>query len=77
MSLTQTTGYQNINVTQTVLGEYSSTISSESLIIGCYAPIVTLIPDQSSPLEYRRCEEFSINSIIQLNCTNSFSIIPK
>jgi hypothetical protein len=45
-------------------------------IIGCYSPIITLIPGGSSlpfPIQYRRSQDFSISSMIQLNCDISLS----
>jgi hypothetical protein len=47
-------------------------------LIGCFSPIITLIPSTSSlpsPIQYRRNEDIFISSNIQLNCNNSFSTI--
>jgi len=46
--------------------------------LGCFSPIATLIPSTSSlssPIQYRRNEDFFISSSIQLNCKNSLSTI--
>lgn len=40
-------------------------------LLGCYAPRVTLIPEQS---KLRRNQDISIVSIIELNCQNSLAI---
>ncbi|CAF3781553.1 unnamed protein product [Rotaria sp. Silwood1] len=48
--------------------------------LGCFSPIITLSPSNSSltsPLQYRQSEDFSISSYIQLNCNSSLSIITK
>ncbi|CAF1293793.1 unnamed protein product, partial [Adineta steineri] len=48
--------------------------------LGCYAPTVTLIPAQStlsSPMSYRRSQDFSISSMIQFNCNGSLSTTKK
>ncbi|CAF1035223.1 unnamed protein product [Adineta ricciae] len=42
----------------------------------CFSPIITLIPSTSSlssPLQYRRSQDFSISSYLQLNCSLSLS----
>ncbi|CAF0834260.1 unnamed protein product [Adineta steineri] len=47
---------------------------------GCYAPTITLIPGQSSlssPMSYRRSQDFSISSMIQFNCNGSLSTTKK
>lgn len=49
-------------------------------ILDCFAPSVKLIPSQSSlqsRIQYRKSQEFSISSIIMLNCSNSSSITTK
>jgi hypothetical protein len=55
-------------------------ILSILFIIGCYPPIITLIPGGSSlvsPLQYRRSQDFTISSMIQLNCDISLSTTTK
>ncbi|CAF1548236.1 unnamed protein product [Adineta ricciae] len=45
-------------------------------LIYCFSPIITLIPSTSSlslPLQYRRSQDFSISSSLQLNCSLSLS----
>ena len=47
-------------------------------VIVCYSPVITLIPGPSNlttPLEYRRSQDISIDSMIQLNCDISLSTI--
>ena len=47
-------------------------------MIVCYSPVITLVPELSNlstPLEYRRSQDISINSMIQLNCDVSLSTI--
>ena len=44
--------------------------------IGCSAPTITLIPSASSlssPLQYRRSQDFSISSTIEFHCSGSLS----
>ncbi|CAF4104041.1 unnamed protein product, partial [Adineta steineri] len=46
----------------------------------CYSPTITLIPGQSSlssPMSYRRSQDFSISSMIQFNCDGSLSTTTK
>ncbi len=46
------------------------------MILACFQPTVTLIPGTSSlssPIQYLRSQDFSIVSIIELNCNNSLS----
>jgi len=49
-----------------------------SKFLECYSPIITLIPGTSSslssPVSFRRSQDFSIISIIDLNCNESISI---
>jgi hypothetical protein len=48
------------------------------VIIACFSPTVTLIPGistLSSPIQFRRSQDFYIVSIIQLNCNDSLSTI--
>ncbi|CAF1691668.1 unnamed protein product, partial [Adineta ricciae] len=43
----------------------------------CFPPTVTLIPSSSSissPIQFRRAHDFTIASLIQLNCNNSIVI---
>ena len=43
----------------------------------CFPPLLTLIPsgsNLSSPLQFRRNEEFSVSSTIELNCNNSLAL---
>lgn len=45
-------------------------------LTGCFPPTITLLPSPSSlssPLEFRRDQEFYIRSDIQFNCNNSLS----
>jgi hypothetical protein len=45
-------------------------------IIGCYPPGITLIPGGSSltsPIQYRRSQDFTISSMIELNCDISLA----
>ncbi len=44
--------------------------------LGCFPPIITLIPSTSSlssPLQFRRSQDFSISSYLQLDCNSSLS----
>ncbi len=46
-------------------------------MLGCISPTITLIPSTSSlssPLQFRRNQDFFISSNIQVNCNNSFAI---
>ncbi len=48
------------------------------VIVACFSPTVTLIPGVStlsSPIQFRRSQDFYIVSIIELNCNDSLSII--
>ncbi len=48
--------------------------------LGCFPPIITLIPSTSSlssPLQFRRSQDFYISSYLQLNCNNSLATITK
>ncbi len=48
------------------------------LLLACFPPTVTLIPGAStlsSPIQFRRSQDFYIVSIIALNCNDSLSII--
>ena len=54
-----------------------SSVNIFFFIIACYSPAIILIPGQSSlafPLQYRRSQDFSISSTIDLNCDISLSI---
>jgi hypothetical protein len=47
-------------------------------MIACFPPTITVIPGESSltsPIEYRRNQDFYICSIIQFNCDGSLSTI--
>jgi hypothetical protein len=47
-------------------------------VIGCFSPVIILIPSTnslSSPIQFRRNEDFYISSNIQLNCQSSLSTI--
>jgi hypothetical protein len=49
-------------------------------LLDCYAPSVILIPGGStfsSPLQFRRSQDFSIISIIELNCNGSLTTSSK
>jgi hypothetical protein len=42
--------------------------------LGCFPPVITLIPSTSSfssPLQFRRNQDFYISSYLELNCNNS------
>ena len=46
--------------------------------LACFAPKIILIPtvsNLSSPIQFRRDEEFSISSAVELNCNSSVDII--
>ena len=46
------------------------------LLLACRSPVITLIPGQStlvSPTQYRRSQDFSISSLIELACDISLS----
>ncbi|CAF3754605.1 unnamed protein product [Adineta steineri] len=48
--------------------------------LACYSPTITLIPGQSSlssPMSYRRSQDFYISSMIQFNCDGSLSTTTK
>lgn len=48
--------------------------------LGCFTPIITLIPSNSSlasPLSFRRSQDLFISSYLQLNCKSSLSTITK
>jgi len=48
--------------------------------LGCFSPVITLIPSTSSlssPLQFRRNQDFYLSSYLQLNCNNSLSTITK
>jgi hypothetical protein len=48
--------------------------------LDCFSPIITLIPSTSSfssPLQFRRNQDFFISSYLQLNCNKSLSTITK
>ncbi|CAF3980133.1 unnamed protein product [Rotaria sp. Silwood2] len=71
---------EEISSTQQQSSIITISTTSESLITNesCFSPTVTLIPGKSSltsPLQYRRSQDFSIISIIQLNCQGSLSTI--
>ncbi|CAF1525374.1 unnamed protein product, partial [Adineta steineri] len=60
----------------------TSITSSQTLNINetCYSPTVTLIPGQSSissPMSYRRSQDFFISSMIEFNCDGSLSTTKK
>jgi hypothetical protein len=47
-------------------------------LIGCFSPVIILIPSTSSlssPIQFRRDQDFYISSYIQLNCNISLSTI--
>jgi hypothetical protein len=51
-----------------------------SFNLGCFPPIITLIPSTSSltsPLQFQRSQDFFISSSLQLNCNSSLSTITK
>ena len=45
------------------------------VLLECFAPKVILIPSTSSPLQFRRNQDFYISSSIDLNCNISLSTI--
>jgi hypothetical protein len=50
------------------------------LIVDCFAPIIILIPGGStlsSPMQFRRNQDFYISSYIQLKCNNSLATTTK
>lgn len=50
---------------------------STTIVPACRSPTITLVPGPSTlsvPLQFRRSDDFSIVSIIELNCKNSSSI---
>ncbi|CAF1271865.1 unnamed protein product, partial [Adineta ricciae] len=54
-----------------------STTTTMTANAGCFPPTVTLIPSSSSissPIQFRRAHDFTIASLIQLNCNNSIVI---
>ncbi|CAF1019455.1 unnamed protein product [Adineta ricciae] len=54
-----------------------STTTTMTAKAGCFPPTVTLIPSSSSissPIQFRRVQDFTIVSVIQLNCNDSLSI---
>jgi hypothetical protein len=56
------------------------TTSKMSIILACLPPKITLIPGTSSltsPIQFRRNQDFYISSNIEFNCNNSFSLITK
>jgi hypothetical protein len=45
------------------------------LVLACFSPRITLIPGTSSltsPIQFRRIQDFYISSNIEFNCNNSF-----
>ena len=51
-------------------------ISLKFLIVACFSPIITLIPSKSSlssPIQFRRNQDFYISSNIELFCNGSLS----
>ena len=47
------------------------------LSLSCFPPVITLIPSAallSSPIQFRRNQDFYISSNIQFNCNNSLTI---
>ncbi|CAF1190677.1 unnamed protein product, partial [Adineta steineri] len=66
----------------TIVSSTASITTSQRLDINetCYSPTITLIPGQSSlssPITYRRSQDFSITSMIQFNCDGSLSTTTK
>ncbi|CAF1390512.1 unnamed protein product, partial [Adineta ricciae] len=52
--------------------------TQQSIILTCYPPAITLIPSGSSltsPLQFRKNQDFSIDSMIQFRCNGSLSTI--
>ncbi|CAF1566718.1 unnamed protein product, partial [Adineta ricciae] len=52
--------------------------TQQSIILTCYPPAITLIPGGSSltsPLQFRKNQDFSINSMIKFRCNGSLSTI--
>jgi hypothetical protein len=50
----------------------------KTFLIGCFPPVITLIPSASSfsaPIQFHRNQDFYISSNIQLNCNTSLSTI--
>ncbi|CAF4160578.1 unnamed protein product, partial [Adineta steineri] len=52
------------------------TTTNRTIFKACLPPTVTLIPD-TSPIEFRRSQNFYISSIIQFNCNSSLSMTTK
>ncbi|CAF4383268.1 unnamed protein product, partial [Adineta steineri] len=66
----------------TIMSNTASIITSQRLNINeiCYSPTITLIPGQSSlssPMSYRRSQDFYISSMIEFNCDGSLSTTKK
>jgi hypothetical protein len=48
------------------------------IILACFSPTITLIPGTSSltsPIQFRRIQDFYISSNIEFHCNNSFYLI--
>ncbi|CAF4131603.1 unnamed protein product, partial [Adineta steineri] len=82
-SCDETTSTVDPTTTQTQKEQITSTeqiTTSKTLITNqtCFSPKITLIPSTStlsSPIQFRRSQDFYIVSLIELNCNNSISII--
>lgn len=49
----------------------------DSFRLACQAPLITLIPSTStlsSPIQFRRSQDFYISSMIQINCNQSLAM---
>ncbi|UJR06650.1 hypothetical protein I4U23_010936 [Adineta vaga] len=69
---------QTISTTEQISTEQITTITTLSTNHSCSAPIITLIPGapaQLSPIQFRRSQDFTIVSLIELNCNISLSMI--
>ncbi|CAF4063852.1 unnamed protein product, partial [Adineta steineri] len=70
-----TTQNQKEHITST---EYMTTSNILTTNQTCFIPKITLIPGistLSSPIQFRRSQDFYIISLIELNCSNSLSMI--
>ncbi|CAF1500386.1 unnamed protein product, partial [Adineta steineri] len=79
-STTQISTTKSVTQSNGLLSTTTSTSHMLSTPQSCYAPAITLVPGQSSlvsPLQYRRSQDFSITSMIQLDCSGSLSTITK
>ncbi|UJR21041.1 hypothetical protein I4U23_024141 [Adineta vaga] len=75
----QTTSIENMTpVTSLISTEQVTTTNTPIINQTCFSPTITLIPGSStlsSPLQFRRSQDFNIVSIITLNCNTSLSML--